>query len=258
VTGRRNRSGGDEHPCHHAEHSRVDRLVGQTRGAGVRIIKGVKPSVIPPLVLVLLLVTAGCGEAEDDAAGGGVPSPSAGVALPTPAATAVPSATSSTGPSGGPTGAASAEPDVFPADTDVDSEQESGGPLSVVAVRVARQEGFDRVVFELKGKVAGRPGWRVEYTDDPRQDGSGDPVSVEGAEALSVVITGVGLPFDTGVPETTADPALPAGLGVVQDVQWSSNYEGQYTVFVGTRAKTPFRVFRLSDPARVVLDIRQS
>ena len=220
---------------------------------------------LAPFALALLIVTGGCGGDGDDVAGG-PPSSSSGVGAPqatpaatppaTPPATASPQATAATPTAAATADASTVEP--FPATTGVDTEASSGGPLSVVAMRVARQEGYDRVVFELKGKQAGQPGWRVEYTNDPRQDGSGDPVVVKGAAKLSVVITGVGIPFDTGVPETTADPVLPPGLGVLQDVQFSSNFEGQYTVFVGARSATPFRVFRLSDPARVVVDLRHS
>lgn len=144
----------------------------------------------------------------------------------------------------------------FPADTAVDTEQPSGGPLGVTAVRVARQEGYDRVVFELDGQSPGQPGWRVEYVDEPTAQGSGDPVEVAGEAALSVTITGTGYPFDTGVEEVEDDPTLPGDLEVVQDVELGGVFEGQYEAFIGTASRAPFRVFRLDDPARVVVDVR--
>jgi hypothetical protein len=33
-------------------------------------------------------------------------------------------------------------------------------------------------------------------------------------------------------------------------------FEGQYEAFVGTSARAPFRVFRLGEPERVVVDVR--
>jgi hypothetical protein len=33
-------------------------------------------------------------------------------------------------------------------------------------------------------------------------------------------------------------------------------FEGVYEAFIGTSRKAPFRVFRLADPARVVVDVR--
>jgi len=144
----------------------------------------------------------------------------------------------------------------FPADTAVDTQEPAGGPLGVTAVRVARQPGFDRVVFELDGQAGGAPGWRVEYVDAPTQQGSGDRVEVEGEATLSVTLTGTGYPMDTGVDEVSGDPAVPGDLEVVRDVVLGAVFEGQYEAFVGTSARAPFRVFRLEDPARVVVDVR--
>ncbi len=175
-----------------------------------------------------------------------------------------PSSTGSVSPAAAPPASAassasgSAEPSApaFPATTGVDTEEPVGGPLSVVAVRVATQDGYDRVVFELDGKDSGEPGWRVEYTDDPAGQGSGDPVQVKGAATLSVVITGSGYPMDTGATEVSDDPTLPAGLESVQDVVLGATFEGQYQAFIGTTREAPFRVFRLSNPTRVVVDIQ--
>lgn len=143
----------------------------------------------------------------------------------------------------------------FPANTEHDEEQPTGGPLGVKSVRVARQDGFDRVVFELAGREAGQPGWTVEYVDDPRQDGSGDPVDVQGKATLEVRISGVGYPMDTGV-EDPGDPAVPPGTELVQQVRTGALYEGVFQAFVGVSREAPFRVFRLEDPARVVVDVR--
>ena len=148
------------------------------------------------------------------------------------------------------------EEEPFPADTAVDEQEPSGGPLTVTQVRVAHHDGYDRVVFELAGQVAGEPGWRVEYVEDPRQQGSGAPVDVEGDAALGVTITGVGYPFDTGQEEVSEAPALPSDLAVVTDLELGGVFEGHYEAFIGTSGRAPFRVFRLSDPARVVVDVR--
>lgn len=204
------------------------------------------------LCAVLSVAVAGCGGVEED--------PVLRPPDPSISPTASPSGAASDEPSapvsGQPEPTAPAE--AFPADTAVDSEEPNGGPLTVVAVRVAKQDGYDRVVFELAGKVAGEPGWRVEYTDDPAQQGSGNSVEVGGDATLAIDITGVGFPMDTGEQEETDDPALPAGLTVIEDVVLGATFEGQYQAFVGTTRKAPFRVFRLSNPARVVLDVRHN
>jgi len=147
-------------------------------------------------------------------------------------------------------------PAAFPSSPSLSEQQPSGGPLTVTAVRVARQDGYDRVVFELAGQAAGQAGWRVEYVDAPGAQGSGDPVEVAGEAALSVLITGTGYPMDTGQQEVAGDPALPGDLQVVEDVVLGAVFEGQYEAFVGTSGRQPFRVFRLGDPERVVVDVR--
>ena len=188
----------------------------------------------------------------------------------TPSASPVPGLSPTSAPSDGPSSAAPttgapsapATPDegsdapAFPAEPALSEQEPSGGPLTVTAVRVARQEGYDRVVFELAGQAAGQAGWRVEYVDEPSQQGSGDPVEVAGEAALSVLISGTGYPMDTGQEEVSGDPALPGDLSVVEDVVLGAVFEGQYEAFVGTSGRQPFRVFRLGDPERVVVDVR--
>ena len=64
------------------------------------------------------------------------------------------------------------------------------------AVRVGSHEGYDRVTFEFSG--SGTPSFQVQYTDDPRSQGSGDTVDVEGDAALQVIVTSVAIPDDPG------------------------------------------------------------
>ena len=195
-----------------------------------------------PLVLALsacLLATA-CGDDPElrDTGANARPSPSAVATT----AAAAPS------PSPSPTTPA------FAGGTARVEQESTGGPLSVVAVRAARQDGYDRVVFELDGREAGTPGWTVEYVDDPRRDGSGEPVEVKGDKTLVVLIRGTGYPFDTGVEEAE-EAAVSGDVEVVQDVVLGSVFEGVYEAFIGLSAERPFKVFRLSDPARLVVDI---
>lgn len=124
------------------------------------------------------------------------------------------------------------------------------------AVRVGVHDGYDRVVFELGGDAGAVPGWDVGYTGDPRQQGSGDRVRVGGTQVLAVRLTGIGYPFDTGVQEPRTAPALPAGSRAVRDVVLGSTSEGSYLAFIGTSGALPYRVLRLSNPARVVVDVR--
>lgn len=70
----------------------------------------------------------------------------------------------------------------------------------------------------------------------PTADGSGDLVRLGGSVFLMVNLRGLGPPFDTG----------PGGV-----------FEGTQLAFVGLHgAERPFRVFALTNPTRVVVDVR--
>jgi hypothetical protein len=80
-------------------------------------------------------------------------------------------------------------------------------------------------------------------------------VAVEGEAALSVVITGTGYPMDTGQEEVAATRPCPA-TSRSSRTSCSARVRGQYEAFIGTSGRQPFRVFRLGDPERVVVDVR--
>ncbi len=143
----------------------------------------------------------------------------------------------------------------FPGNTEPDTADPSGDTLATVTdIRIGRHDGFDRVVFEVDG--GGVPGWDVRYVDQPSSQGSGDPVDVEGAAFLQVTLTGIGLPGDTGVDEWSGpNPLSAAGTETVTEVAWDATFEGQSVAFVGTTEQTPFRVYLLEDPVRVVVEV---
>ncbi|MGY1669579.1 hypothetical protein ACI78U_03055 [Geodermatophilus sp. SYSU D00710] len=73
---------------------------------------------------------------------------------------------------------------------------------------------------------------------------------------LQVTVTGAGYPFDTGVEEFAGPDPLPGrGTANVTEVVFDATFEGTTVAFVGTRAESPFRVYPLQDPARVVVEV---
>lgn len=149
----------------------------------------------------------------------------------------------------------------FPADTRPDqAEPTSGGGdsfLTVTDIRTGVHPGFDRVVFDLDGTGPGTPGWDVRYVAEARDDGSGHLVDVAGDSILEVRISGTAAPTDSGVPGADRTPIHPADLEAVEEVAYRTWFEGYSTAFVGIDgAERPFRVFLLTDPIRVVLDVQ--
>jgi hypothetical protein len=172
------------------------------------------------------------------------------VASPTPSTGAPPGTTAPRPPPGTPAGT----PPPFVADTRPDTAAASpGAAVTVTDVRAGRQDGFDRVVFEVGG--AGLPGWEARYVPVARSDGSGLPVDVAGDAVLQLVLTGVGLPGDTGVEPYAGPDPVPTGGAAVQEVVLDTVFEGRMVSFLGTSGERPFRVYRLQDPSRVVVEV---
>lgn len=193
--------------------------------------------------LVAALLLAGCSNGTPTAA----PHASSSTVSPSTAATAPRSATPS---SKAPAGCVPA----FSANTQPKTASPIGGPLGLQSAAAAVHPGYDRVVFRLG--ASGTPGWRVEYVTAPISDGSGNPVTVIGPSYLRVILKNVGYPGDTGVPDPALKRFSPSGTTVVREVVLDTVYEGQYTAFIGVTSTLPYRVFRLSNPARVVVDVR--
>lgn len=143
-----------------------------------------------------------------------------------------------------------------PADaTDKVSPAGAGAKLTVSDIRTGRHDDFDRVVYELGGE--GTPGWRVGYVDNAFQDGSGDEIALAGGAVLQVLIDGSAYPFDSGVEQYAGpNPVLAQPGGSVVEVNGSGVFEGVTQSFIGvTEPGTPFVVYSLTGPTRVVVDV---
>lgn len=192
------------------------------------------------------MVGAACGTGDDDAT---VPTarPQAEV-TPSPTETAQTPEASTPAPTD-PLAGASTEAAAGPAT--------SNDPALLTAVRAARQDGFDRVVFEFRNAT---PGYRIEYVDRPiTADGSGAALSVDGDAVLQVRLanaSGVDL-SQPDAPATYAGPAriVPATSTVAEIVR-AGDFEGMLTWVVGVRERAAFRTTTLSDPPRLVIDVR--
>ena len=133
------------------------------------------------------------------------------------------------------------------------------GTALLKTVRVGRNPGFERIVYEFAG--TSKPGYRVQWVDGPIvSDGSGEPIDVKGKAFLEMVMepaSGV----DLSAPQLTIvydgpDRIPVAGQTVlITDLVRTGDFEGVLSWAAGTTEKVPFRVLRLSNPTRVVVDL---
>ena len=125
------------------------------------------------------------------------------------------------------------------------------------AVRAARHEGYDRVVFEFANVL---PGYRIGYVPRPvLADGSGAEVGVDGAHMVQVVFENA-LDADLSqesAPKTYTGPdRLRPGTPEVVELVRVGGFEGRLTWAIGLRDRVDFRVTTLASPPRVVVDVR--
>lgn len=171
-------------------------------------------------------------------------------------ATGTSTATGTATGTAGPTEPGVDEEDLPPMGQGVAEEAFTGGtdgPLPTT-VRFGEHPGYDRVVFDFDGDVL--PGYRVEYVPQAVQDGSGTIVEVDGDAILQVRMEGVRLP--------EPGEAVPGGPGTfepdedeaVKEVRLEGTFEGVALAWVGVDDRQrDFRVFTLTDPVRLVVDV---
>lgn len=122
--------------------------------------------------------------------------------------------------------------------------------LALTGIRAATHEGFTRVVLEFSGE--GTPGvWCGAWTDEAVEQGRGMPIQVEGQAFLDLVIDGTPMtatanPYPSGTHTRAGD------LDVVSD----GTFEDNTHVVIGSPATRQFQIGFLSNPVRMVVDIR--
>lgn len=129
-----------------------------------------------------------------------------------------------------------------------------GDGLVFHALRVAEHEGFYRVVVEFAG--TGEPGWSMSWSDRPVEQGRGLPLDIEGTAFLDLRITGTTMPTAEGQAEQYYSGPSSLQVGPV-DVVEDGTFEDQTHIAIGLDDVRDFQVGTLSDPARVVIDIRK-
>ena len=129
-------------------------------------------------------------------------------------------------------------------------DRSTGGNL--VAIRHAKHDTFDRIVFELKG---GAPGYDVRYVSTVRYDPSDKPVSMMGRAYLQVVLHGASA-YDLSGRHTYSGLGR-AYLSYPTLKGWVINgdFERVLSIALGLSKKAGFRVFTLSNPTRIVVDV---
>ncbi|MET8005816.1 AMIN-like domain-containing (lipo)protein [Nonomuraea glycinis] len=123
-------------------------------------------------------------------------------------------------------------------------------PALVTGVRVARHDGFDRVVVDFKDDI---PGYAVRWTSKVETEGAGKAIDLKGGRALHVMLIPAVAHTEEGTPTwsgTSAEP-LTAVTGIVS----TGDFEGHVGIaLISDRTRT-FRVKEYTGPSRLVIDV---
>ena len=118
-------------------------------------------------------------------------------------------------------------------------------------VTVACRVGYDRLVLRFRYAL---PGYDVRLVSQVTQDASGKPVNLLGSAQLLVVARNARGHTANGT--TSFLPAVMTPLcASLRQVKTAGDFEGVVSLGVGLKHTTGFRVFRLTGPTRVVIDV---
>jgi len=209
-----------------------------------------------------IVVVSACGP-QPDVASSPTPSPAASAsrsATPSVAASVSPTGTATTRPTSSPTAVptVTASPGSSPAPA---CPRTTGGNASnqaqLVALRVAHQPGFDRLVFEFGPSTApgpfGMPAYTVE-TATSLSGPSGQPVTISGNALFGARFQNASTQNPNGSPSYTGSTDIKPTTPLIKEVKIVEDFERVLLWGVGLDHLACPKVSELAGPFRVVLD----
>ncbi|MCW8193709.1 hypothetical protein F6455_02785 [Proteobacteria bacterium 005FR1] len=135
----------------------------------------------------------------------------------------------------------------------IDRPQSDAPAVTLVAVRTGTHEGFDRVVFEFDERI---PGYHFEYIDQPvRKCGSGMVAPLAGDGWLEVRMYPANAHTEEGQPTVAERERMPK-LPVLLELELTCDFEAVVTWVLGLESPNRFQARELSNPPRLVVDVR--
>ncbi|GIG25302.1 AMIN-like domain-containing (lipo)protein [Cellulomonas denverensis] len=198
--------------------------------------------------VAIATLIAGCG--GNDPEPGAPTSTSTG---PAPTATTAPAPEPSDTASPGDLPSDEAADSAAPWDDPTGAASSADAQLTATALRTGAQVGYDRVVLEFTGQ--GTPGWTAHRSNTAVEDPTGELAPIEGEGYLLIVASGLLTPPDGGLPAGSTAP----GISVVTGASFTGVFEGESQLWIGlTAPDAPYRVFTLTNPTRLVIDVQRS
>ena len=132
-----------------------------------------------------------------------------------------------------------------PFTTGAKTSPSSGSQATLSSAAAGCHSSYDR--FVVRVGAGGKPGYDVRYVSQIIADPSGNPVSLLGTKRLRVIV-------HDATAHTLASTITP-GCSNLRQAKKAGDFEGVVSYGLGLRRKTGFRVFRLTGPTRIVIDV---
>jgi hypothetical protein len=121
----------------------------------------------------------------------------------------------------------------------------------VTNIRYATHPNFDRVVIDISGRL---PGYRTGYTRHHTYDGSGEAVPIRGG--LWIALHPAYAHRNDGTSTYVGPRIARPGFRTLKAVAFTGDFEGYVSFAFGLADHAPYRIIRLHDPQRIVIDFR--
>jgi hypothetical protein len=131
-----------------------------------------------------------------------------------------------------------------------DTNVAPNGLPQLLSVKVGHHATFDRVVFNFSSHV---PGYNVNYVPAVTIDPSDDPVQLQGGAFIAVAMHSVasGQVGARAAPQGRQTPLF----AELREIAGAGDFEGTVSFGLGLTAQSGFRVFTLTNPDRLVVDV---
>ncbi len=130
------------------------------------------------------------------------------------------------------------------------------GSSSITNVRAGRHDCFDRRVVDFAGAPGGA---NVRYVKAVTNQGEGAVIPLRGGAFLQVDLDSPAYDINTGKQTyrfaNRRELVNVSGFRTFRQLAYGGSYEGYTTFGLGVRGRLPFRVFTLTKPSRLVIDV---
>jgi hypothetical protein len=124
-------------------------------------------------------------------------------------------------------------------------------------LRTGGHNGFDRIVIDYKGK---KPAVKLSLVNNLYSCGKGDKLSLPGNKILQIDLTPAQAHNQKGQDVYTGPGQFSTSsvnLTTIKGVRMACDFEGHVTWGIGVKNLKSYSVSHLSDPKRIVIDVKR-